>query len=75
MQPTPPPLYVGNQLACTADRTLDHKAVCHGRRKVMALNMIHGKLKPSVGQELGANTLRLRCFWGECSQEKEEATC
>ena len=75
VQPTPPPLCVGNQLACTADRTLDHKAVCHGHRKVMALNMIHGKLKQSVGQELGANTLRLRCYWEECSQEEEEATC
>ena len=35
VQPPPPPFYVGKQLAYTADRKLDHKAVRRGRRKNM----------------------------------------
>jgi len=35
VQPPPPPLHVGKQLAYTADRILDHKAERHGRRKNM----------------------------------------
>ncbi len=35
VQPPPLPFYVGKQLAYTADRILDHKAVRRGRRKNM----------------------------------------
>ena len=33
VQPPPPPFYVGKQLAYTADRILDHKAVRRGCRE------------------------------------------
>ena len=41
VQPPPPPFYVGKQLAYTADRILDHKAVRRGRRKNMKEFLVH----------------------------------